>query len=111
MFAFYKQLIRLRGELGIAAASAHSVRQLGDHQVAVSYDAGCRTAAVVFNFADSGADLELADREGNWCALLYSASVVWKGPERENPTVSGRFRLAPFSFLLLEQKHSPSEVQ
>src|SRR5215469_4307092 len=111
LFAFYKELIRLRGKLGIAAASSHSVRQLGDHQVAVFYLTRCRTVAVVFNFADSGADLDRAALEGNWTALLYSASACWKGPERENPTAIERLRLAPFSCLLLEQKRSPSEVQ
>jgi maltooligosyltrehalose trehalohydrolase len=111
LFALYKQLIRLRGELGIATASSHSVRQLGEHQVAVFYQTRCRTVAVAFNFADSGAGLDPEGLEGNWAALLYSASASWKGPERGNPTAIERFSLAPYSFFLLEQKHSPSEVQ
>ena len=111
LFSFYKQLIRLRGELGIATASSHSVGQPGDRQVAIFYQTRCRSVTVVFNFADSSAELGLAGLEGNWVALLYSASASSKGPERANPAAIERLRLAPFSFLLLEQKHSPSEVQ
>jgi maltooligosyltrehalose trehalohydrolase len=111
LFRFYQQLIRMRDDLGIASASSHSVRELGECQILLSYETGATKVGTVFNFAEVPVALEVAELRGNWTPLLYSAAASWNGPEPSSPATAPQLRLAPFSFLVLEQKTSPSEVQ
>lgn len=110
---FYQTLIRLRGELGIASASSHSVRQLGDCQALLTYKIGSRDLAVVMNFAEFSVSLNVPELDGNWASLLYSAEGSWSGLDRDSEPASlpqRELRLAPYSFVVFANRAS-QEVQ
>lgn len=110
---FYQTLIRLRGELGIASASSHKVREIGDCQALLTYKTGSRDLAIVMNFAEFPVSLNLPELDGNWASLLYSAEGSWSGLADDSAPMSlpqRELRLGPYSFVVLANRAS-QEVQ
>lgn len=110
---FYQTLIRLRGELGIASASSHKVREIGDCQALLTYKTGSRDLAIVMNFAEFPVSLNLPELDGNWASLLYSAEGSWSGLADDSAPMSlpqRELRLGPYSFVVFANRAS-QEVQ
>lgn len=110
LFRFYKHLIQMRGNMGVAAAHCREVRQLGESQILLSYKTCSGQFAIVLNFAEFPITLDLPEFDCGWRELLYSAARTWTGPEGSNPSVGRTRRLAPFSLLVLEHKQSQPEA-
>jgi maltooligosyltrehalose trehalohydrolase len=113
LFRFYQRLIQLRVELGIAAAASHSVRELGDCQVLLSYRTAWRDLAMIFNFAEYPVTVNVPELEGNWASLLYSAAGAWSGAQLDPQAGSASVRellLDPYSFVIFAKRAS-EEVQ
>jgi maltooligosyltrehalose trehalohydrolase len=109
LFIFYQRLIQLRGELGIAAATSHSVRELGDCQVLLSYKTAWRDVCMIFNFAEYPATVNVPELEGNWASLLYSAAGAWSGAQLDSQAGSASWRelrLDPYSFVIFAKRAS-----
>lgn len=110
---FYQTLIRLRGELGIASASSHQVREIGDCQALLTYKTNSRDLAVVMNFAEFPVSLNVPELDGNWASLLYSAEGSWSGLGDDSAPMSlpqRELRLGPYSFVVFANRSS-QEVQ
>jgi maltooligosyltrehalose trehalohydrolase len=110
---FYQTLIRLRGELGIASASSHKVREIGDCQALLTYKISSRDLAVVMNFAEFPVSLNVPELDGNWASLLYSAEGSWSGLGDDSAPMSlpqRELRLAAYSFVVFANRSS-QEVQ
>jgi maltooligosyltrehalose trehalohydrolase len=110
---FYQTLIRLRGELGIASASSHQAREIGDCQVLLTYKTSSRDLAIVMNFAEFAVSLNLPELDGNWASLLYSAEGSWSGLGDDSAPMSlpqRELRLGPYSFVVFANRSS-QEVQ
>lgn len=113
LWRFYQKLIRLRGELAIASASSHSVRELGDCQLLLSYKTARRNVATVWNFAEFPVTLTAPELTGNWASLLYSADGdgMWSGAEPDSAEISApALRLSGYSFAVFASRAS-QEVQ
>lgn len=107
LFRFYQKLIRLRAELGIASATSHSVRKIGESQALLMYKASSRDLAIVLNFAELPVSLKLPELAGNWASLLYSADVSWSDLAPDyTPTPLPELRLAPHSFAVFANRAS-----
>jgi maltooligosyltrehalose trehalohydrolase len=110
---FYQTLIRLRAELGIASASSHQAREIGDCQVLLTYKTSSRDLAIVMNFAEFAVSLNLPELDGNWASLLYSAEGSWSGLGDDSAPMSlpqRELRLGPYSFVVFANRSS-QEVQ
>ena len=110
---FYQTLIRLRGELGIASASSHKVREVGDCQALLTYQTSSRDLAIVMNFAEFPVSLNVPELDGNWASLLYSAEGSWSGLGDDSAPMSlpqRELRLGPYSFVVFANRSS-QEVQ
>ena len=110
---FYQTLIRLRGELGIASASSHNVREVGDCQALLTYKTSSRDLAIVMNFAEFPVSLNVPELDGNWASLLYSAEGSWSGLGDDSAPMSlpqRELRLGPYSFVVFANRSS-QEVQ
>jgi maltooligosyltrehalose trehalohydrolase len=113
LLRFYQTLIRLRGELGIASASSHSVREVGDCQALLTYKTSSRDLAMVMNFAEFPVSLKVPELDGNWASLLYSAEGSWSGLGDDSAPMSlpqRELRLGPYSFVVFANRAS-QEVQ
>jgi maltooligosyltrehalose trehalohydrolase len=112
LLRFYRQLIQLRGELGIASARAHKARELGERQALLTYEAEFGEVAIAFNFSRAEANMEVPELEGNWASLLYSAAGTWSGSEHNTvPNSAAReLRLAPYAFVVFARR-TRQEVQ
>jgi maltooligosyltrehalose trehalohydrolase len=110
---FYQTLIRLRAELGIASASSHQAREIGDCQVLLTYKTSSRDLALVMNFAEFPVSLNIPELDGNWASLLYSAEGSWSGLGDDSAPMSlpqRELRLGPYSFVVFANRSS-QEVQ
>jgi maltooligosyltrehalose trehalohydrolase len=112
LLLFYQTLIRLRGELGIATATSHSVREIGDCQALLMYKTSSRDLAIVLNFAEFSVSLQLPELGGNWASLFYSAEGSWSdlATVSTTPILLRELRLAPYSFVVFANRAS-QEVQ
>jgi len=113
LLRFYQTLIRLRGELGVASASSHQVREVGDCQALLTYKTSARDLAVVMNFAEFPVSLNVPELDGNWASLLYSAEGSWSGLGDDSAPMSlpqRELRLGPYSFVVFANRAS-QEVQ
>lgn len=106
---FYQTLIRLRGELGIASASSHKVREVGDCQALLTYKTSSRDLAIVMNFAEFPVSLNVPELDENWASLLYSAEGSWSGLGDDSAPMSlpqRELRLGPYSFVVFANRAS-----
>ena len=113
LLRFYQQLIQLRAHLAIGSARSHTVRELGDCQLLLTYQSHSRDLALVFNFAEFPVTLDVPELAGNWALLLDSAASSWNGSEPDPAATLAshrELRLAFYSFVILEQ-HSSRETQ
>lgn len=109
LYRFYQRLIQMRAHLGIATADSHTVRELGDAQLLLSYCAPSRNLAIIFNFAESAVMTYVPELAGPSTPLLYSASESWRGPESNQGfelSIHREMQLAPYSFLVVERESS-----
>lgn len=112
LLRFYRQLIQLRAELGIASARTHKARDLGDRQALLTYETKSGELAIVFNFSRVQAAITVPELEGKWASLLYSAAGTWTGSETdaEPKSATRELRLAPYSFVMFARR-ARQEVQ
>jgi maltooligosyltrehalose trehalohydrolase len=109
---FYRQLIQLRDELGIASARTHHARDLGDRQALLTYETKFGELAIVFNFSPLQATVPVPELSGSWASLLYSAAGTWS--EWENDAAARlptrELYLAAYSFVVFARR-ARQEVQ
>lgn len=110
LLRFYKQLIRTRGELGIATALSHEVHKLGDNQILLVYETRTGKVAVAFNFAPFPFAIDGPEPESKWNVLMDSAWDSWDGPEPQSHRQAKELRLSPYSFRVFTYKASPGEA-
>ncbi|HEX4784362.1 MAG TPA: malto-oligosyltrehalose trehalohydrolase [Candidatus Sulfotelmatobacter sp.] len=114
LFSFYQELIRLREEQELGSPGPRTVRELGGCALLVLRQRPSGDLAMISNFADFRATLNLPDLSGDWTQLIYSAEARWKGPEtdrgaRINLAANDEMQLSPHSFLVLERIQPTTE--
>lgn len=115
LYCFYRELIRVRADLKLGRAAKHSVCEVGENALLLSYENDGRKSAAVFNFAQSSVQVNIPQLEGNSRVLIHSDARRWQGPEPDlasviNISTAKQIRLSPYSFLMLEQIQSSQGV-
>ena len=115
LFSFYRELIRIREEQELGAHSPRTVRELGGCALLVLRQRQSSELAMIFNFAELPATLNLPDLSGDWSQLVYSAEARWNGTEPDRVaqiklSTNDEIRLSPHSFLVLERIQRNTEA-
>lgn len=108
LFSFYQQLIRIREEQELGSHTPRTARELGGCALLISREQPSGAVAMIFNFAEFPATLNLPDLAGEWNQLINSAEARWKGPETTRAgeiklSRDDEIRLSPHSFLVLKR--------
>lgn len=111
LYELYQELIRIRRNLKLGHAASHTVREIGESALLLSYGKQANRSAAVFNFSEFPFKLNLPEVEGRAKLLIYSAARRWKGPEPDPAPVmkisaDKEIRVSPYSFLMVEQIQS-----
>jgi len=123
LLSFYQELIRIRREFKLGVAPSHTVRELGNEALLLSFQTRPKALSVVFNFSDSSIALSVPEFEGNWTTILESSAACWSAQGhpaldnspsanrgvRSDPASTGRMAmesgliLSPHSFIVFAQ--------
>jgi len=115
LFNFYRELIRIREEEDLGDPGSRTVRELGGCALLVLRQRPSGELAIIFNFAEFPATLNLPDLSGDWNQLIYSAEARWNGPEADRAgeiklLANDEIRLLPHSFLVLDRVQRTTEA-
>lgn len=115
LFSLYKELICIREKHELGKSGARTVRELGGCALLISREQPSGELAMIFNFAEFPATLNLPDLAGDWNQLIYSADARWKGPETNRAdeikiSTNDEIRLSPHSFLVLKRIQRNTEA-
>jgi maltooligosyltrehalose trehalohydrolase len=83
---FYQELIRIRREFKLGAAPSHTVRELGNEALLLSFHTQPKAVAIVFNFSDSSVALSVPEFEGDWTTILESSAACWRDSAFDTPS-------------------------
>jgi maltooligosyltrehalose trehalohydrolase len=108
LLRLYQRLIRIREEHGLGRPASRTIREVGDSALVILRESGSRELAMVFNFGEIPAAVNLPELAGKWKTVIHSADSSWNGPEQKlAPEVTiltgGELPLSPQSFLVIER--------
>ena len=108
LLRLYQRLLRIREEQGLGRPASPTIREVGDGALIILRGSGSRELAMVFNFREIPATVNLPELAGKWKTVMRSADSSWNGPEQKPaPEVAiltgGELPLSPQSFLVLER--------
>jgi maltooligosyltrehalose trehalohydrolase len=108
LWRLYQRLIQLREEYALGLQAARAIREVGERALLIRSESDSRALAIVFNFAEAPATLNLPELAGKWTTVIRSADSSWNGPEQKLPTeltilTAGELRISSQSFLVLER--------
>ena len=108
LLRFYQRLIRIRDERELWTPAAREVRALGETALLLLRETASLRIAMLFNFANYPAVLNLSELLGDWTTVIHSAGAEWSGPVADiAPTITFadtcELRLSPTSFLVMER--------
>ena len=108
LLRFYQRLIQIREECGLGSAGSRAIREVGNGALLIRRESDSRELAMVFNFAEVPATVNLPELAGNWKTVVHSADSSWNGPEQKFPPevtilIAGELRLSPQAFLVIER--------
>ena len=124
LYDLYRELIRLRRDLGLAQASDHTVQKLSENAFLLEYALHSASLFVAFNFAESPSRLPLPVPLHGCSVLLDSGAACWNSDPRDSSQASvGKheadtdqipsrdLRLAGYSFVILQQARAAREAK
>jgi maltooligosyltrehalose trehalohydrolase len=86
---FYQELIRIRREFKLGGAPSHTVREMGNEALLVSFQTQPKAVAIVFNFSDSSVAVSVPEFEGDWTTILESSAAsaaCWRNSAFDTPS-------------------------
>jgi len=111
----YRELIRIRNKHQLGTQGAWKIREMHDCTLLSLHGGEKKQLAILCNFSDTAAELNVPEIEGRWTVLIHSAGSRWKGPERDlesemELTASAEIPLSPQSFLAMERNRATQEA-
>ncbi len=115
LLGFYRRLVQIRGEFTLGGPSPRSIRELGGCSLLAVRQTPSQELAMIFNFSEFPASLDLPEMTGDWTTVIDSADESWRGPgpgrgTRMNVSTEGQVRLHPHSFLVIARARTSAEA-
>ena len=115
LLGFYRRLIQIRGAYTLGGTSPRSIRELGGCALLAVRQTPSQELAMIFNFAEFPASLDLPEMTGEWTTIIDSADESWRGPDpgrgtRMDVSTEGKVRLHPHSFLVIARARTGAEA-